>query len=161
VLEGTDRVAPVTFHAGRNAFAQGRDDAGLTDEQTRELLDDESVKVTQKYQRRLARWAKLVPNVLPELDRRLASRRGPAGRQCAQGGHIQTGRGRRTGESPGFHRGSGLRGGDMLAGPQGAGASEGGAGRVAAEGPSTQASGTGRGSSVAWSDAASLRTQRS
>jgi hypothetical protein len=101
VLEGTERVAPVTFHAGRNAFAQGCDDAGLTDEQTCELLDHENVKVTQGYQCRLARRAKHVPNVHPELDWRLAARR-----RCAQPGHIGARAARRENESPGFHRGS-------------------------------------------------------
>lgn len=75
VLLGTNQVAPVTFHAGRNAFAQACEDVGLTDEETQKLLDHESVKVTQGYQRRLGKRAKMVPNVHPELERFLEGER--------------------------------------------------------------------------------------
>jgi hypothetical protein len=119
VLDGTDRVAPVTFHAGRNAFAQGCDDAGLSDEQTRELLDHENVKVTQGYQRRLARRAKDVPNVHPDLDRRLASRERSGRRESAQAGHIGARTPRHKNDNPGFHRGSWLRGQDLNLRPSG------------------------------------------
>jgi integrase len=85
VLEGSDREAPVCFHASRHAYAQALDAAGLADEQIRELLDHENVRVTQVYLRSIGARAKVVPNV-----HRLTA--GPLSGHIApeQGGHIES-----------------------------------------------------------------------
>lgn len=63
VLEGSEREAPVCFHASRHAWAQALDAAGLADEQIRELLDHENVRITQGYLRRIGGRAKVIPSV--------------------------------------------------------------------------------------------------
>ena len=87
VLEGTERISPVCFHASRNAFAQAADAAGLTVGEPRELLDHESDAQTKGYQRRNGARATLVANVY-KLAARAPS--APAGNvECSQGGHIR------------------------------------------------------------------------
>lgn len=91
VLDGSERMLRVCFHASRHAFAQALDAAKLTDEQIREQLGHDNVETTKGYLRSIGARAMVVPNV-----HRLGSVRAvrtlsePAGdADCAQDGHNE------------------------------------------------------------------------
>jgi integrase len=91
VLDGSERVSPVCFHASRHAWAQAADAGGLTVEQAREVLDHENERQTKGYQRSLGVRAKLVPNV-HKLAAMLANRPASAAAdtiECDQSGRIE------------------------------------------------------------------------